>query len=106
MMIPPAPACRGSTVGAALSHSATHPNFAIPGRGTSLSNEVNATESTHQLIWTALMQDSQARQRVRTDSSSANARKALRVERTSSNRFRQKMTVLADHMASWQKGGA
>ena len=43
-----------SAVGAALSLSATQPDFAISGRSTSLSNEINATESTNQLIWTAL----------------------------------------------------
>jgi hypothetical protein len=47
MMIP-------SAVGAAPYRSATRPNFALLGRGTSLSNEINATESTNQLIWTAL----------------------------------------------------
>jgi hypothetical protein len=35
-------------------HSAAllpQPDFAIPGRGTSLSNKINATKSTNQLIW-------------------------------------------------------
>ncbi len=43
-----------SAVGAALFRSATQPDFATSGRSTSLSNEINATESTNQLIWTAL----------------------------------------------------
>jgi hypothetical protein len=34
------------------------PDFAIPGRGTSSSNKINATESTNQLIWTALAESS------------------------------------------------
>jgi hypothetical protein len=29
------------------------PDFTLTGRGTILSNEINATESTDQLIWTA-----------------------------------------------------
>jgi hypothetical protein len=44
-----------SAVGAALSLSATQPDFATSGRSRSLSNEINATESTNQLIWTALI---------------------------------------------------
>jgi hypothetical protein len=52
MMIP-------SAVGAAPYRSATRPNFALLGRGTSLSNEINATESTNQLIWTALPEQAQ-----------------------------------------------
>jgi hypothetical protein len=43
-----------SAVGAALSRSATQPDFATSGRSTSLSSEINATETTNQLIWTAL----------------------------------------------------
>ena len=43
-----------STVGAALYRFAIQPDFAIPGRGTVLSNK-SATESTNQLIWTALI---------------------------------------------------
>ena len=31
------------------------PDFAIPGGNTRLSNEINPTESTNQLIWTALI---------------------------------------------------
>jgi hypothetical protein len=31
------------------------PDSTIPGRGTILSNEIDATESTNQLIWTALL---------------------------------------------------
>jgi hypothetical protein len=42
-----------STVGAALP-VLPQPHFAIPGRGTSLSNKINATESAIPLIWTAL----------------------------------------------------
>jgi hypothetical protein len=75
MMIPRAPpsrgASRGSAVGAALScfrygphfegtaerfelyRSAASTDFPIIGRGTYLSNKINATESTNQLIWTA-----------------------------------------------------
>ena len=43
-----------SAVGAALSPAATQPDFAISGRGTILSNEINPTESMNHLIWTAL----------------------------------------------------
>ena len=39
-----------SAVGAALSRSATQPDFAISGRRTSLSNEINPTELTNHLI--------------------------------------------------------
>jgi hypothetical protein len=35
-----------SAVGAALYRSAHHPDFLMTGRGTSLSNKINATEST------------------------------------------------------------
>ncbi len=39
----------------ALSRSATPPRFAISGRRSGLSTEINATESTNRLIWIALI---------------------------------------------------
>jgi hypothetical protein len=39
-----------SAVGAALYRAATQPDFAARDRGTTLSHEINATESINQLI--------------------------------------------------------
>src|ERR1700723_519616 len=41
--------------GAELCRAATQPGFAILGCGAILSDEINATESNNQLIWTALV---------------------------------------------------